>query len=117
LVRENYLSGLESALSFWEENLKVVNNQVDQWLNFQQEYVKTGREFYENLPKEVKELWGGSAKAVNDEIDRLVAFQKDYVDSVRKVSDKFTKETLSLAEKNVEKTFSLFDEYLGLFRV
>ncbi|MGE5443088.1 MAG: hypothetical protein ACM3SR_00600 [Ignavibacteriales bacterium] len=116
LVKENYLNGMKLALSFWEEGLKVLDTQVDQLLNLQQFYIKTGKELYEKFPKEVKTFWNGNLQAINDEIDLLTAFQKDCVSSVRSVSDKFRKETLNLSQKNVEKAFSLFDAYLNLFR-
>ena len=111
LVKENYLNGVELALSLWEENQKVLNAQVDQWLNLQQEFIKVGRELYDKLPKEVAIFSKG------DSVDRFVTIQKEYVESARKVSDKFTKETHNLAQKNVEKGFSLIDDYIGLFRV
>jgi len=114
LVRENYQNGFEFALSLWEENLKVLNAQVDQWLNLQQDYTNTVRELYEKLPKEVPAFWDG--KAINSEVNRLLAFQKEYLGLVRNVSDKLTKESLSLTKKNVEKALSLFDDYINLVR-
>ncbi|MER3447669.1 MAG: hypothetical protein C4291_12915 [Candidatus Dadabacteria bacterium] len=117
LVRESYLNGVEFALSLWEENLKVLNTQIDQWLNLQRDYIKAKREYYERIPKELVPFWNGNSKAINDEINRLVAFQKNHIESVRSISDRLTKETLSLTKKNVEKAFSLFDDYLNLFRV
>jgi DNA-binding ferritin-like protein (Dps family) len=111
LVKENYLNGVELASYIWEENLKVLNAQVNQLLDLQQEIVKAGRELYDNFPKEVATY----PKA--NSVDRFVALQKEYIESVRKVSDKFTKETLNLVQKNVEKAFSIIDDYIGLFRV
>jgi hypothetical protein len=117
-VKENYLNGVEFALSLWEENLKVLNTQIDQLLSLQQDYIKAQREFYEKFPKEAPTPWSGYLqRAMNDEIDHLAAFQKDYFSSVRSVSDKFTKETLNLTQKNVEKAFSLFNNYLSFFSV
>jgi hypothetical protein len=75
------------------------------------------REFYEKFPKEATVFWNGSTKTVNQEIDRYVALQKDYIDSVRSLSDKFAKDTLNLTQKNVERTFAFFDEYLDAFKV
>ncbi len=115
LARENYENGFEFALSLWEENLKVLNTQVDQWLNIQQDYTKGVKEFYEKLPKEVAAFWDG--KAINTEVNRLTTLQKEYIGLVRNASDKFTKETLSLTRKNVERALSLFDEYLNLVKV
>ncbi len=116
LVKENYLNGVEFALSLWEENLKVLNTQVDHWLNVKKNYINSVRELYEKSPKEVVPFWNGNSKVINDEVDRLVVFQKDYTESVRSISDRFTKETLNLTKKNVEKALSLFDDYLNVFR-
>lgn len=116
LVKENYLNGVELALSLWAENLKVLDSQVDQWFSFQQEYVKTGKEWHKKLPKETETVFNGSSKAI-EELDRLVTFQKDYVKSVRTITDKFKKETQSIAHKNVEKAFSLVEDYLNTFKV
>ncbi len=118
LVKENYLNSVGVVLSFWEENLKVLNTQVEQWQSIQQDYINDGRELFEKFPKEIATPWNGSLqKVLNDTFDRFAAFQKNYFSSVRSVSaDKITKETLMLAQKNVEKAFSLFDDYLNLFR-
>jgi cyclopropane fatty-acyl-phospholipid synthase-like methyltransferase len=117
LVRENYLNGFEFALSIWEENLRVLNTQVEQWHSLQMDYIDVIRGFYERFPKELATLWEENSKAFNRQFDRFVAFQKSYVDLVRNVPDKFTKEALNLAQKNTEMTLSLFDDYFNLFRV
>jgi len=111
LVKENYLNGVEFALSLWTENQKIWDTQIDQWLNLQQEYINAGKEFYEKLPKDF------TAFSKANSADRFIALQKEYVESVRRVSDKLARETLGLAQKNVEKAFSLVDGYLDLFRV
>jgi len=116
LVKENYLNGVELALSLWTENLKVLDSQVDQWFGFQQEYVKTGKEWHKKLPKETETFFNGSSKAI-DEFERLLTFQKDYVKSVRTISDKFRKETANITQKNVEKAFSLVEDYLNAFKI
>ena len=117
LVKESYLNGVRLSLSLWEDNLKVLNAQVDQWFNVQQNYTNGIRKFYERFPKEVEALLDGNSIAMNGQINRIAAFQKDYVESARKVSDKFTKGTLNLAQKNAEKAVSLIDGYISLFRV
>jgi hypothetical protein len=114
LVKENYQNGFEFALSLWEENLKILNTQVDQWLNIHQDYTNTIKELYEKFPKDIPAFWDG--KAVNNEINRFVALQKEYIGLVRNASEKFTKETLNLTKKNVERALSLFDEYLSLIK-
>ncbi len=116
LVKESYLNGFEFAVSLWEENLKSLNTQVDYLINAEKDYVKSLKEFYSNLPKEVNPFGNGNSKALDDGVDRIVAFQKDYVSAVRSLSDKLTRESRDLTHKNVEKAFSLFDDFLNSFR-
>jgi hypothetical protein len=117
LVKESYLNGFEFAVSLWEENVKSLNSQVDYLINAEKDYVKSLKEFYSNLPKEVNPFGNGNSKALDDGVDRIVAFQKEYINAVRSMSDKLTRETRDLTHKNVEKAFSLFDDYLNSFRV
>ena len=41
LVRENYSSGLKTTLSFWEENQRFANAQVEQFLTIHKDYIDT----------------------------------------------------------------------------
>ncbi|MBI4228145.1 MAG: hypothetical protein HY693_00340 [Deltaproteobacteria bacterium] len=117
LVKESYLNGFEFAVSLWEENIKSLNTQVDYLINAEKDYAKSLKEFYSNLPKEVNPFGNGNSKVLEDGVDRVVAFQKEYINAVRSLSDKVTRETRDLTHKNVEKAFSLFDDYLNTFRV
>ena len=117
MVRENYLNSLNLAFSIWEENVKVVNAQVDQLLSARDEYSKSVKEFYSKLPKELFPFDGEGPKTLEEGTDRVVNFQNEYIDSVRGISDKFAKEARSLTQKNVEKAFSLVDEYLNAFKI
>lgn len=117
LVKESYLNGFEFAVSLWEENIKAINTQVDYLINAEKDYVKSLREFCSNLPKEVNPFGNGNSKALDEGVDRVVAFQKEYINAVRNMSDKFTRETRDLTHKNLEKAFSLFDDYFKSFSV
>ena len=117
LVKESYLSGFEFTVSLWEENVRSLNTQVDYLINAEKDYVKSLKEFYSNLPKEVNPFGNGKSKAIDDGVDRIVAFQQEYITALRSMSDKLTRETRDLTHKNVEKAFSLFDDYLNSFRV
>jgi hypothetical protein len=117
LVKESYLSGFEFAVSLWEENVRSLNAQVDYLINAEKDYAKSLKEFYGNLPKEVNPFGNGNSKALDDGVDRVVSFQKEYVNAVKSMSDKLTRETRDLTHKNVEKAFSLLDDYLNSFRV
>lgn len=111
-VRDNYLNSWKLPLSLWEENLKVLGTQVEQWQNFQQDYINAVIEFYERFPG-----GNGNPRATKENFEHFTAFQKNYVSLVMGASDRFTKETLNLIQKNVAKASSLFDSYLNLFRV
>ncbi len=112
LVRKSYLNDLKFPLSLWEENLKVLGTQVEQWHKFQEDYINAVIEFYERFPS-----WNVNSKGTNGHFEHLVASQKNYISLVTGASNRFTKETLNLILKNVEKASSLFDSYLNLFRV
>ena len=54
---------------------------------------------------------------MDDQFDRFVNFQMGYDNLSRSVSDKLVKGSLSLAQRNTEKAFSVFDDYLSFFRL
>jgi GTP-sensing pleiotropic transcriptional regulator CodY len=111
LVRKNYLNSIKLPLSLWEENLKVVSTQFEQWHKFQEDYINAVIEFYERFPS-----WNVNSKVTNGHFEHLVAFQKNYVSLVIDASNRLTKGTLNIVQKNVEQTSSLLDSYLSLFR-
>ncbi|HLE24515.1 MAG TPA: hypothetical protein VI935_02560 [Thermodesulfobacteriota bacterium] len=111
LVREKYLNGFKLPLSLWEENLKVLGTQVEQWHKFQEDYINAVIEFYEKFPS-----WNGDSKATNSHFEYFTAFQKNYVSLVIGASDRFMKQTLNIIQKNVEHASSLFDSYPNLLR-
>lgn len=116
LVRENYSSSLKTTLSFWEENQKFANAQVEQFLTIHKDYIEqlkaTSGKF---LPKEIASFYNGIY--INGNFDRLADVQRDYINLVRNASEKFTKDAVSLIQKTADKAFSVFEEYLKLFRV
>jgi hypothetical protein len=111
-VRENYIKSFKLPISLWEDNLKFLNTQVEQWLSFQQDYINSVIEFYDKFPG-----WNGNSKNTDSYFKYPLALQKSYIDSVRSTLDGFTKKNLDLIQKNIEKASSLFDSYFNLFRV
>jgi hypothetical protein len=111
-VRENYIKSFKLPISLWEENLKFLNTQIEQWLSFQQDYINFVIEFYGDFPG-----WNGNSKDTDSYFKYPLALQKSYIDSVRATLDGFTKQNLELIQKNIEKASSLFDSYFDLFRV
>ena len=110
-VRENYIKSFKLPISLWEENLRFLNTQVEQWLNFQRDYIDAVMEFYGKFPG-----WNGNPKGTDNYFKYPLALQKSYIDSVRSTLDDFTKQNLNLIQKNIEKASSLFESYLNLFR-
>jgi hypothetical protein len=111
-LRENYIKSFKLPISLWESNLKFLNTQIEQWLSFQQDYINSVIEFYDNFPG-----WNGNSKGTDSYFKYPLALQKSYIDSVRSNLDSFTKKNLDLIHKNIEKASSLFDSYFSLFRV
>jgi hypothetical protein len=110
-VRENYIKTFKLPISLWEENLKFLNTQIEQWLNFQQDYINSVREFYDDFPG-----WHGNSKNTDSYFKYPLALQKGYLESVRNTLDGFTNKNLDQIQKNIEKASSLFDSYFNLFR-
>jgi hypothetical protein len=111
-ARENYIKSFKLPISLWEDNLKFLNTQIEQWLSFQQDYINAVTEFYDKFPG-----WNGNSKNTDGYFKYPLALQKSYIDSVRGTLDGFTKKNLDLIQKNIEKASSLFDIYFDLFRV
>lgn len=111
-VRENYIKSFKLPISLWEDNLKFLNTQIEQWLSFQQDYINAVTEFYDKFPG-----WNGNSKNTDSYFKYPLALQKSYIDSVRGTLDGFTKKNLDLIQENIEKASSLFDIYFNLFRV
>jgi hypothetical protein len=111
-VRENYIRSFKLPISLWESNLRFLNTQIEQWINFQQDYNKAVMEFCDKFP-------GSNANSENTDsyFNYPLALQKSYLDSVRGTLDGFTKTNLDLIHKNIEKASSLFDSYFDLFSV
>ena len=110
-IRENYIKSFKLPISLWEENLKFLNTQVEQWLSFQQDYISAVIEFYDKFPG-----WNGNSKNTDNYFKYPLALQKSYIDSVKSTLDDFTKQNLNLIQKNIEIASSLFDRYFNLFR-
>ncbi len=111
-VRESYMESFKLPISLWENNLKLLNTQLEKWLNFQQDYINSVTEFYDKFPG-----WNGNSKNTDGYFKYPLALQKSYIDSVRATLDSFTKQNLELIHNNIEKASSLLDSYFDLFRV
>jgi hypothetical protein len=111
-IRENYIKSFKLPIYLWEENLKFLNAQIEQWLSLQQDYIDAVIEFYDKFPG-----WNENSKHTNSYFKYPLALLKSYIDSVRSTLDDFTKKNPDLIQKNIETASSLFDCYFNLFRV
>ncbi|SRR5579884_297519 len=111
-VRENFIKSFKLPIHLWEENLRFLNAQIEQWLGFQQDYNDAVKEFYEKFPG-----WNRNLKETDNYFKYPLALPRSYIDSVRITLDDFTRKNLNLIQKNIEKASSLFDSYFNLFRI
>jgi hypothetical protein len=72
-VRENYIKSFKLPISLWEENLKFLNTQIEQWLSFQQDYINSVTEFYGKVSG-----WNGNLKNPDNYFKYPLALQKSY---------------------------------------
>jgi hypothetical protein len=110
LVKENYLSSINVALSLWEENQKFVNSQIEQLFTIQREYAEQLKATVEKYSKNTP------GSNLNGNLDRITSAQREYVSLLKSVSDKATKDWISLTQKVTERAFSAFEENLRLFK-
>jgi cyclopropane fatty-acyl-phospholipid synthase-like methyltransferase len=111
-VRENFINSFKLPIVLWEEYLKFLNTQMEQWLSFQQDYIESVRQFYDKFPGRY-----GNLEETDSYFKYPQALQKSYVDSVRNIVDNFTKKNGDLFQENIKNASSLFDSYFNLFRV
>jgi hypothetical protein len=107
-ITGGYLNSFKIPFSIWEGHLMVLNDQVKQWRNFQQDYIRAVIEFYDRFPS-----WNKDSKDIKSNFESFVAFQREYVDLVTSLSERFTKETLEAIQKNIDTASSLLKKYLN----
>ena len=110
-IRENYTKSFKLPISLWEENLKCLNTQIEQWISFQQDYMDVVVEIYDKFPG-----WNVNSMRTDSQFKYPLALQKSYIDAVRNTLDDFTKNYLRLIQKNIETASSLLDSYFDLFK-
>jgi hypothetical protein len=81
-VRDSYLTSFKLALSLWENNVKMINEFIGQWVSLQQE-VYTSLMDVANLRSLHGDLRFGS-----DLIERTFAIQRNYIDELRNLSER-----------------------------
>ena len=79
-VRDSYLTGYKLGLSLWENNLKMINEYVGQWVSLQQELYTSLIDMVN--PKSDDVYFG------NHLIERTFSLQREYIDEVRNLSER-----------------------------
>ncbi len=119
LVKENYLNGLEFTFSLFEQNLKALSAQAEHVFDLEKEFMTNVSGFYKDFPKDlpfVKDLpYDGSVKKVSEHLDRYLTFRKEQIQTTKNMTEKFAKDARTMAEENIERTFSLFGDYFNRF--
>lgn len=119
LVKENYLNGLEFTFSLFEQNLKALSAQAEHVFDLEKEFMTNVSGFYKDFPKDlpfVKDLpYDGSARKVSEHLDRYLTFRKEQIQTAKNMTEKFAKDARTMAEENIERTFSLFGDYFNRF--
>ena len=114
LLHDTYLVILDYYLSVADENNKLLS-QHSRYL------YRVGKDC-DKFVKDYCRYSGNSFSKVDNEpfqdgVDRLTTIQKDYLDSVSKVIDVFTVDSHIIARKNLERSFSLFNQTLNSINV
>jgi len=112
LIKDNYNTGLKLFFSIWEESLKIIKEQAEEWARVHEESTKLMREPFGRFPTEMVNLWNVHSKLTNNHAEKIIAFQKDYSQGVMNTSDKFIKETLGLIKNSIDRIFGSFNEYV-----
>lgn len=119
LVKENYLNGLEFTFSLFEQNLKALSAQADHVFDLEKEFMTNVSGFYKDFPKDlpfIKDLpYNGGVKKASEHLDRYLTFRKEQIQTAKNMTEKFAKDARTMAEENIERTFSLFGDYFSRF--
>ena len=77
-VSNSYLSSLKLGLSLWENNFKMMNNFIGQWLSVKQE-------LHTSLTDMLHP--NGDLRLGSSLIERTFSLQREYIDRIRDVSE------------------------------
>lgn len=94
-VRDSYLSSMKLSLSLLEDNFKMLNQFIGQWVSLQ-------HQIYSSLV----DVGGSQRDDVNfgkDLIDRAFAIQRDYIDEIRNLSERGIQKVHRESRRGVER--------------
>ncbi len=79
-VRDSYLTSLKLGLSLWENNLKMVNDVIGQWLSVRQELYTSLADIF--IPRNGDSDFGRSL------IEKTFSVHREYIDKLRDLSER-----------------------------
>jgi hypothetical protein len=92
-VRDSYLTSLKLGLSLWENNLKVVNDIVGQWMSVRQELYTSLTDMF--IPKNGDPDFGRSL------IEKTFSVHREYIDRLRDLSERATQQVERELKENL----------------
>ncbi len=95
-VRDSYLSSMKLSLSLLEENFKMLNRFIGQWVSVQ-------HQIYSSLV-DMGNPHRGNVDFGKDLIDKAFAVQRDYIEEIRNLSEKGIQKMQQEARRGVERT-------------
>ena len=117
LAKQTYMNALDFSLAVTEENKKLINGQINYTLGAEQEFTKSVKDFYGQLPVQQLPFENVDTKSFEEGFDRLVEIKKSALESAKGISDNVAKQNNTIVKQNVEKAFSLFDKALDSFKI
>jgi hypothetical protein len=95
-VRDSYLSSMKLSLSLLEDNFKMLNQFIGQWISLQ-------HQIYSSLV-DMSNPRKGDVNFGKDLIDRAFAVQRDYIEEIRNLSERGIQKMQKEAKRGVERT-------------
>ena len=114
--KENYINGVDFTFSILDQNIKAFNAHLDQLLDVEKEFVHNTASMYKDFEKDLPYV-NGTSKKVTDQLDKYFDIRKEQIKTTQSLTEKFAKDVQTIAHDNIERTFSLFGDYLSTFKV
>jgi hypothetical protein len=92
-VRDSYLTSLKLGLSLWENNLKMVNDVIGQWLSIRHELYTSLTDMF--TPS------NGDPDLGRSLIERTFSIQRQYIDRLRDLSEREVQEAERELKENL----------------
>lgn len=116
MLKENCLNGVDFTFSILDQNMKAFNAQLDQILDVEKELVSNTASICKDFEKDLPFANGGTRK-VSDQFSKYLDIRKEQIKTTQSMAEKFARDVHTLTHDNIERTFSLFGDYLSAFKL